>query len=218
LSLIRFIGVSVTLLLMTWPVRSSAEFQFSQQRVDHIAKTYGIAAKKRIELYEKLINVLVDKNDFEKLLAVNNFVNQMQWVSDQYAWGKEDYWASPLEFLARNMGDCEDYVIAKYFALRRAGISDDKLYFTYVKALGFNKVHMVLSYYPSEKAIPLVLDNINKKVLPGTHRTQLIPVYSFNAKSLFLAKQAGLGAVIPGKEKQNKKWVDFLLNLEKEKL
>jgi predicted transglutaminase-like cysteine proteinase len=204
--------------MVTWPARSSAEFQFLQKRIDHIGETYGIAAKRRIELYEKLINALTGKNDFEKLLAVNDFVNQMRWVSDEYAWGKEDYWASPLEFLARNMGDCEDYVIAKYFALRRAGIADDKLYFTYVKALGLDKVHMVLSYYPSEKAIPLVLDNINKKVLPGTHRTKLIPVYSFNAKSLFLAKQAGLGAVIPGKEKQNKKWVDFLVNLEKEKL
>lgn len=33
-----------------------------------------------------------------------------------------DYWATPYEFLARDKGDCEDYVIAKYFALLHLGI------------------------------------------------------------------------------------------------
>ena len=212
----RLVFVLALVTLVTWASQSKHRFQFANQHVENIKNKYGENAIKRISLYEKLINVLKQKNEFEKLLGVNNFVNQMRWVSDQYTWGVEDYWASPLEFLGRNMGDCEDYVIAKYFALRRAGISDEKLYFTYVKAVGYDKVHMVLSYYPSAKSIPLVLDNINKKILPGTHRQNLIPVYSFNAKSLFLARQAGHGASLPKKEKQNKKWVDFLVNLEKE--
>lgn len=217
MSLPRLVCVICFLTQVTWPLYTS-EFKFSKKSIDHISMKYGQAAESRIRLYEKLINTLKHKNEFQKLLAVNDFVNQMQWVSDQYAWGEEDHWASPLEFLGKNMGDCEDYVIAKYFALRRAGISDEKLYFTYVKAVGYDKVHMILVYYPSAKAIPLVLDNINKKILPGTHRSKLIPVYSFNAKSLFLAKQAGQGRSIPGKDKQNKRWVDFLVNLEKESL
>jgi len=212
----KLVSVGVLITLVVGASQSEHRFQFAVKHVENIKNKYGEDAKKRVTLYEKLINILKQKDEFEKLLGVNNFVNQMRWVSDQYAWGVEDYWASPLEFLGRNMGDCEDYVIAKYFALRRSGISDDKLYFTYVKAVGYDKVHMVLSYYPSAKSIPLVLDNINKKILPGTHRQKLIPVYSFNAKSLFLAKQAGHGASIPGKEKQNKKWVDFLVNLENE--
>jgi predicted transglutaminase-like cysteine proteinase len=212
----RLVIVLVLVILISSASQSKHNFQFATQHIENIKDKYGEDAKKRIMLYEKLINILKQKSEFEKLLGVNDFVNQMQWVSDQYAWGVEDYWASPLEFLGRNMGDCEDYVIAKYFALRRSGISDEKLYFTYVKAVGYNKVHMVLSYYPSAKSIPLVLDNINKKILPGTHRKKLIPVYSFNAKSLFLAKQAGHGVSLPKKEKQNKKWVDFLVNLEKE--
>ncbi|MEA1920819.1 MAG: transglutaminase-like cysteine peptidase [Campylobacterota bacterium] len=214
----RLVTLISFLVVFPWSLECEAGFSFSKESVEHISVKYGLDAIKRIGLYEKLINTLKTKNDFEKLLAVNDFVNQMQWVSDQYAWGVEDHWASPLESLGRNMGDCEDYVISKYFALRRAGISDDKLYFTYVKAIGYDKVHMILVYYPSAKAIPLVLDNINKKILPGTHRSELIPVYSFNAKSLFLARQAGQGALIPGKDKQNKKWVDFLVNLEKESL
>ncbi|GAA5316039.1 MAG: hypothetical protein AseanaTS_12440 [Candidatus Pelagadaptatus aseana] len=47
---------------------------------------------------------------------------------------------------------------------------------------------MVLAYYPSPEAEPLILDNINKKVLPASQRKDLLPVYSFNAKNLWLAK------------------------------
>ncbi len=193
-------------------------FSFPPDKVKSIVKKFGADALLRIHLFEQLINTLRDKDEFEKLLAVNNFVNQFPWVSDTYAWGKEDYWASPLEFLGRSMGDCEDYVITKYFALRKAGISDEKLFFTYARANGYDKVHMVLVYYPRPDAIPLVLDNINKKILPGTHRDDLTPVYSFNAKMLFLAKKAGRGEVVPGSREQNRAWIDFLMNLEKEKL
>ncbi len=209
-----FISLSV-FAMTSCSSQSVVKFEFEQDRVDLVSQKYGKRAEDRIVLYERLINRLRNESDFKKILEVNRFVNQMRWVSDEYAWGEEDYWASPLEFFAKRMGDCEDYVISKYFALRRAGISDEKLYFTYTQVIGYDKVHMVLVYYPSAKAVPLVLDNINKKVLPGTHRNDLIPVYSFNAKSLFLAKQAGRGESIPGKDTQNKRWIDFLQNLEK---
>lgn len=103
--------------------------------------------------------------------------------------------------LGKGAGDCEDYVIAKYFTLKQLGIPTDKLYFTYVKALKYNQAHMVLSYYETPKSIPLILDNINGKIKIATQRTDLLPVYSFNGDSLYLAKQEGLGQVVPGGNK-----------------
>lgn len=191
---------------------------FSSKAVTSIVERYGEQARQRIEAYGALIQKVADADEFEKLIAVNAFVNSAVWASDRQLWGEEDYWASPLEFLGRNGGDCEDYVIAKYFALRRSGVSDTKLFFTYVKASNQAQPHMVLSYYPAPSAVPLVLDNLNAKILPGTQRDDLVPVYSFNARTLFLAKKAGKGERLPGSERQNKAWFDFLANLEKERL
>jgi predicted transglutaminase-like cysteine proteinase len=48
-------------------------------------------------------------------------------MSDQAQYGELDVWSSPLVTLAHGAGDCEDYAIAKFVALRRAGVSPDDL-------------------------------------------------------------------------------------------
>lgn len=48
-------------------------------------------------------------------------------VSDLAQYGAMDVWSSPLATLFRGAGDCEDYAIAKFVALRRAGVSPDDL-------------------------------------------------------------------------------------------
>jgi len=134
-------------------------------------------------------------------------------------YGKKDYWATPWEFLGRDKGDCEDYVIAKYFALRHLGIESKKLYFSYVKSLKFNEPHMVLTYFETPKSIPLVLDNYNYKIFPANQRKDLLPIYNFNGESLYLAKRKGeQGRQITKKNKIHKKWDILLINIERPKL
>jgi predicted transglutaminase-like cysteine proteinase len=48
-------------------------------------------------------------------------------MGDLEQYGAIDVWSSPLATLARGAGDCEDYAIAKFVALQRAGISPDDL-------------------------------------------------------------------------------------------
>jgi len=48
-------------------------------------------------------------------------------VSDLMQYGEIDVWTSPLVTLTRGGGDCEDYAIAKFVALRLAGIAPDDL-------------------------------------------------------------------------------------------
>lgn len=125
-------------------------------------------------------------SDEKKLLeSVNRFFNErLLFCDDRVIWQQEDYWATPIEALRKGMADCEDYSIAKYFTLRQLGIPNEKLRITYVKALRLNQAHMIVAYYPTPTSIPLVLDNLTDKILPATQRTDLLPVYSFNAEGL----------------------------------
>ncbi len=54
---------------------------------------------------------------------------------DDQHWHQADYWATPIETLASNGGDWEDFSIAKYFTLSELGVADQCLRLTYVKAL-----------------------------------------------------------------------------------
>ena len=108
-------------------------------------------------------------------------------------WSKEDYWATPAEMLAIGAGDCEDYSIAKYFTLKEIGVDEDKLRITYVKAVEIGQAHMVLTYYETNRSVPLVLDNLITEIEPASRRNDLVPVYSFNGAGLWLAKSRGEG-------------------------
>lgn len=74
---------------------------------------------------------------------------------------------------------------------------------------------MVLSYFESPKSTPLILDNYNQQILSADKRRDLLPVYSFNAKSLFLTNaSAGLGRSLPTDKIKNNKWQKLLDNIQ----
>src|SRR5258708_13802085 len=56
--------------------------------------------------------------------AINLAIHPM---SDLAQYGQVDVWSSPLATFATRAGDCEDYAIAKFVALRQAGIAPDDL-------------------------------------------------------------------------------------------
>jgi predicted transglutaminase-like cysteine proteinase len=63
-----------------------------------------------------------------RLGEVNRAINlAIRPMSDLAQWGEIDVWSSPLVTFANGAGDCEDYAIAKFVGLRRAGISADDL-------------------------------------------------------------------------------------------
>ncbi|MCP4486979.1 MAG: transglutaminase [Gammaproteobacteria bacterium] len=178
---------------------------------------YSPEAYRRGQALNKLLEHLSKKNIDTKLKEVNRFFNQFQYREDIDLWGQNDYWATPQEFIGTQQGDCEDFVIAKYFSLRKLGVPDKQLYLTYVKALRQNAAHMVLSYFETPTSMPLVLDNYNPRILTASKRSDLLPVYSFNANSLFLSNaSAGLGASLPTSKIKNSKWTKLLADIRKE--
>jgi len=159
-----------------------------------IEEKYNKFARERVEAWQTLIQSSQDLSDDEKLNVVNRFFNtNMLFINDQALWGKEDYWATPIEALSIGAGDCEDYSIAKYFTLKQLGVDEDKLRLTYVKAIKIGQAHMVLTYFKNKHAIPMVLDNLDTEIKPANLRTDLVPVYSFNGDGLWLAKSRGDG-------------------------
>lgn len=212
--------IRVLLCTLIVSVGFSRDSFISNSAFTKIEQRYGSRAKWRLEQLEKLMVSLKNKSDFEKVKGVNDFFNRpeiMRWDSDANIWNKNDYWATRMESLGRGAGDCEDFVIAKYFTLKELGVSTDKLYFTYVYANlgGSRQAHMVLSFFENRNSIPLILDNLTTRISIATSRKDLKPVYSFNADSLFLAKQQGLGQLVPNGNQKNKNWIALQNKMKK---
>jgi predicted transglutaminase-like cysteine proteinase len=188
---------------------AKGNFTLDASIVDAAEKKYGSEARERLLAWQQVIRDDESGNDLQKLQKVNIFFNQLNFVSDSIHWQKDDYWATPIEFLASDGGDCEDFALAKYFTLKLLGVAEEKMNLTYVKAWKINQAHMVVTYYETPGAVPLVLDNLNTAIEPATKRTDLLPVYSFNGLGLWLAKERGRGNLL-GKGDRLKLWNDLL--------
>ncbi|MCX7192188.1 MAG: transglutaminase-like cysteine peptidase [Proteobacteria bacterium] len=150
---------------------------------------------------------MTDMEDF------NWYWNNIRYYTDAQHWGVLDYWATPVETLASEGADCEDYAIAKYFSLKALGVPVQNLRITYVRALRWNEPHMVLAYYPTVDADPYILDNLSKRVSHASERNDLVPVYSFNDEDVWLPGATAAG----GKSSQIRLWRGLLDKMEKER-
>jgi predicted transglutaminase-like cysteine proteinase len=145
-------------------------------------KKYGVVAKNRLlSIDKKLLDKLKNADELKKLNTVNTWVPFIKSKSDKKVYGVSDYWATLYEFVGKNMGDCEDYTITKYYILKELGVDPHKLKFTYViyqNRKGKKISHMVLSYLkvnqPKSKDDILILDNNNRLVLPASKRPDLV--------------------------------------------
>jgi len=194
-----FIIVAAVCSYQSWA--AADPFAFSSPALERIERIYGAAARARVVRWRELVTQLKMEPEQNKLNAVNAFFNELNFVSDIAHWGREDYWATPVEFLGTNGGDCEDFSVAKYFTLRELGVPDERMSLTYVKSLTLDQAHMVVTYFPQPGAEPLVLDNIDKRIRRASTRTDLLPVYSFNGANLWLAKERGRGQLVGGSDR-----------------
>jgi|AZIJ01.1.fsa_nt_gi predicted transglutaminase-like cysteine proteinase len=189
----RLCGLALLGVLLGVPAWSLEE-EDSNMRVA-VQTVYGRPAAHRLLEWRRLVREgqAAKWSEQEAIERVNRFFNQLVFIDDIKLWAKEDYWATPLEFLGAGGGDCEDFSLAKYFSLRELGLADDKLRLVYVKALELNQFHMVVAYYPTPASVPLILDNLKPAIMPATRRGDLAPIYSFNGQHLWLMKERGRG-------------------------
>ena len=212
----RWLSLCLTLLLFV-PLQIGAGWDFNTIN-SRTRQLYGPAtptAQRKIDAWEMLLKQPPAGDIHTTLNRVNQFFNsRIRFVDDMTVWGQEDYWATPVEALRKGAGDCEDYALAKYFTLRELGVPASQLRITYVKALQLNQAHMVVTWYSSPDAIPLVLDNLKPAILPASARSDLLPVYSFNGEGLWIPQASGSKRV--GDSTRLSRWQDLLTRMRAE--
>jgi len=165
--------ISLTLLtvsLLLWHAHITAAYDFDKLAV-RAQEKYGEETYRDIVQLDQLITQIKTAPELERLKKINDFFNQkILFADDILLWGESDYWATPLESLGKQAGDCEDYTIAKYMFLRAANVPNQKLRLNYVRAMvnkdgrRLSQAHMVLSYYATPESEPLILDNLNPEI------------------------------------------------------
>jgi len=215
------ITVFMMLMLLCFSYIFAAGYDFD--KLGALARQrYGEEARQDIEDLQLLVSQLKTAPDAEKLRKINDFFNnKMLFAEDIEIWGQSDYWSTPLESIGRQAGDCEDFSIAKYMFLKAANIPNNKLRLTYVKARLNNggqksvRAHMVLSYYSTPQAEPLILDSLVPGIYPASERKDLSPIFSFNDKGIWVGSNPN-----PKDDAQShlSKWRDVLLRMQMEGL
>jgi predicted transglutaminase-like cysteine proteinase len=198
----------VFFLILFFYVQVNALESFDSRVIKNIKNKYGSRAYKRLTVWDKMLIKAKNAKTLNKLKYVNDFFNKVKYMTDIKHWHKVDYWATPYEFVGTGAGDCEDYAIAKYFALIKLGIPENKLRISYVKLLRqrtrFEEAHMVLAYYHKPNSTPIILDNVNKRLKLVSQRKDLKLIYSFNANGLYQSKTRGQGQVKVGSNNLHK--------------
>ena len=129
----------------------------------------------------------------EQLKLVNQFFNRWPYRLDLETYNQSDYWATPKEFMQLS-GDCEDYSISKYFALRQLGYPAENLRIVIVKDSIRNVGHAVLAIYQTDQVY--ILDNLSDLILPQDLYSHYQPQYSVNEEYRWahIRKFTGLAA------------------------
>ncbi len=117
------------------------------------------------------------------LAGVNDIVNRVPYISDQALYGQSDRWATPIEFL-KNGGDCEDFAITKYVALRALGVPEERLRILILQDMQKNIPHAVLVVYSDTG--PVILDNQIKTVTHVERISHYKPIFSINRDAWWL--------------------------------
>lgn len=219
----KYIATAALLIAIAVPVTASL-VAFSEGLLRHVAQRFSPDAPKRLMIWQRLVNDMRHTDapgaiqhdaraESLTLRKINSFFNQVPYYRDMQHWRQDDYWATPVEMLSSYGGDCEDYSIAKYLSLKELGIPIERLRITYVRAKTLDEAHMVLAYYPTPDAEPLIMDNLVPELRPASQRPDLEPVYSFNDDDLWLAS----GNARKGGASNVRLWRELLEKLAKEK-
>lgn len=192
-----------------------------QLLAEHMRERFSADRVEVILRWRKMLEEIADKPESEQLISVNDFFHRnVRYQLDTTLYEVNDYWATPLETLGHGLGDCEDWAIAKYVSLRHLGVSDENLRLIYVRAkIGgprspISRAHMVLGYFETPGAEPMILDSLVSSVLPASERTDLSPTFSFNADGLWVGQGSARAAGTP--MARLSRWRDVLDRMNQE--
>jgi predicted transglutaminase-like cysteine proteinase len=118
-----------------------------------------------------------------RLGEINRAVNlSIKATSDLSQYGVDDFWSAPLATIEKGAGDCEDYVILKYLALREAGVSPNDLRLLIVSYPRRRTIHAVLAVHLNEEW--LLLDNLTMVMVNSLEATQYRPLIALDSHAI----------------------------------
>jgi predicted transglutaminase-like cysteine proteinase len=131
-----------------------------------------------------------------RLGEINRAINlAVRAMSDLAQYGEIDVWASPLVTFARGAGDCEDYAIAKFVALRLAGIAPDDLRIVIVHDPARGEDHAVAAAKLDGRW--LTLDNRRMAMVEDVDARNYRPIFVIDSDGVKRYEAAPLLAAIP---------------------
>jgi predicted transglutaminase-like cysteine proteinase len=135
-----------------------------------------------------------------RLGEINRAINlAIRPMSDQAQHGATDVWSSPLVTFASGAGDCEDYAIAKFAALRLAGISPDDLRIVVIRDTLHGEDHAVAAARIDGHW--LMLDNRRMAMVEDGNVRNYQPLYVIDQDSVMKYIDAPLLANLPGPDR-----------------
>jgi predicted transglutaminase-like cysteine proteinase len=134
-----------------------------------------------------------------RLDAVNRAVNgAVVYMTDMQQHGVADLWSSPLATFATLRGDCEDYAIAKFVALREAGVAADDLRIVLAHDNALGEDHAVLA--ARLDAHWLILDNMRAEVVGDGDEKHLAPLFAIDHDGVKLFAAPYVERMMDGKD------------------
>jgi predicted transglutaminase-like cysteine proteinase len=127
--------------------------------------------------------------------AINLAIHPM---SDLTQYGEIDVWSSPLATFASGAGDCEDYAIAKFVALRQAGVAPDDLRIVIMRDTIRGEDHAVAAARLDGRW--LMLDNRRMAMIEDADVRNYRPTFVIDQTGVMQYADAPLLATAPGRD------------------
>jgi len=122
---------------------------------------------------------------------INRAVNlAIRPVSDLVQYGVDDFWAAPLTTMRTGAGDCEDYAIVKYLALREVGIAPENIRLMIVRDVRRQNSHAVVAVRHDDEW--LILDNRTMVMVRAIDAQYYWPLFSLDHHGVGMVATAGL--------------------------
>jgi predicted transglutaminase-like cysteine proteinase len=135
-----------------------------------------------------------------RLGEINRAINlAIRPMSDLAQYGDDiDVWSSPLATLSRGTGDCEDYAIAKFVALRLAGIPAEDLRIVVMRDLLQGEDHAVAAARLDGRW--LMLDNRRMAMIDDVHIRNYRPRFVLDESAVMKYMDTPVFAGLPDRD------------------
>jgi predicted transglutaminase-like cysteine proteinase len=146
-----------------------------------------------------IANSVKDREGRARLGEINRAINlAIRPMNDLAQYGEIDVWSSPLVTFAQGAGDCEDYAIAKFAALRQAGISPDDLRIVIMRDTVHGEDHAVAAARLDGHW--LMLDNRRMAMVEDADVRNYRPSFVIDQHGIMQYVDTPLLANLPGQE------------------